>query len=259
MEKKLGSIYVDGSILQIATKKLIMIIKLTSPQIAFLKYCLVIVVLIAAIFMFSAKSIVAQEKKDTAQLKTQSIPNSTLTSKEPARVRQVDFYAGGTPKGVTTEVLTEYQKIINRIKTSEMSWSKFRENISLSDSKRLETIFMQMNLIQQQQQTVVFFKPIRPLPRVIPTEKQFENFKNAKVYGLWINEKKVENGVLINYTAEDFVQVFISKLYGAAKENKRYSYQLNMMTKDYYQAYYDRTIADKSNKMVFQSVRVIKE
>jgi hypothetical protein len=112
-----------------------------------------------------------------------------------------------------------------------------------------------MNLKQQQQQTVIFLRPSPPLPRVVPTEKQFENFKNEKVYGVWINGKRVSNTVLNSYTAKDFSQVFVSKLYGAAKKNKSYSYQVNMMTKDYYQAYYDRTVADKSNTMGFHLER----
>lgn len=243
----------------ITKKRLIMITKHKSPKMAFIKQSLAIVVLITAAFSFSAKSIVAQNIKDTVKPITQTTLKSTPTSKDTAKVRRFKFYAGGTKDGVTTEILSEYQNIINSTKTPEMSWYKFREEIPSSDSKRLETIFMQMNLAQQQQQTVVFHRPIPPLPQVVPTEKQFEDFKNAKIYGVWINEKKVANSVLNNYTAKDFAQVFISKLSGGAKKNKSYSYQVNMMTKDYYQAYYDRTIADKSNSMVFQSTRVLKK
>lgn len=64
--------------------------------------------------------------------------------------------------------------------------------------------------------------------------------------------------MLNNYTANHFAQVFVSKLYGAAKKNKSYSYEVNLMIKDYYQVYYDRTIVDKSNTMVFQRRRVPK-
>lgn len=62
-----------------------------------------------------------------------------------------------------------------------------------------------------------------------------------------------------NYAAEDFAQVFVSKLYGAAKKGRNYSYQVNLMTKDYYQAYYDHAIKDTSNIMVFQSFKPIKK
>ena len=239
----------------ITKKRLVMITKYTSLRTAFLKQCLVIIVLITAVFAFSSKSIIAQEPKDT----TTPITKSSSEPKDTSKLKHLGFYAGGTKEGVSQELLTEYQDIINRTKTPEMNWYKFREKISSTDSKRLETIFMQMNSQQQEQQTVVFFKPSRPLPRVVPTEKQFENFKNGKIYGVWVNEKKVSNSELNNYNAKDFAQVFVSKLYGAAKKNKSYSYQVNMMTNDYYQAYYDRTVADKTNKMLFQSTRDAKE
>ena len=243
----------------ITKKRLIMITKRTRPKIAFLKYCLVVAVLIAAIFAFSAKSIVAQEIKDTAKPITQATPKSTPKSKDTAKVRQFDFYAGGTQEGVTPELLTEYQNIIKRTKKPEVSWYKFRENIPSSDSKRLETIFKKMNLAQQQQQTVIFIKPFKPSSRIVPTQKQFEAFKNPKVYGVWINEKKVSNNILSKYIAKDFAQVFISRLEGGAKKNKSYDYQVNMMTNEYYQAYYDRAMVDTLNTMVFQSWNPVKK
>ncbi|MEO6839017.1 MAG: M56 family metallopeptidase [Ginsengibacter sp.] len=243
----------------ITKKRLIMITKHKSPKMAFIKQSLAIVVLITAVFAFSAKSIVAQKIKDTVKPITKTTPKSTPKSKDSVMAFWAGIYAGGTKEGVSEELLTEYQNVINRTKTPQMSWYKFRDEIPSSDGKRLETIFMQMNLSQQQQQTVIFMRPSRPLPQVVPTQTQFDNFKNEKIYGVWVNNKKVVNSVLNNYTSKDFTQFDVSKLYGAAKKNQSYSYQVNMMTKEYYQAYYDRTIADKSNQMVFQSTRVVKK
>ena len=236
----------------ITKKRLVMITKYTSLRMAFLKQCLVITVLIIAVFVFSSKSIIAQELKDT-------IPPITKSSSEPkdtSKLKHLSFYAGGTKEGVSQELLTEYQNIINTIKPPEISWLKFGRKIPESDRRRLETIFMQMNFNQQQQQTIIFMRPSPPLPRVVPTEKQFDAFKNGKIYGVWLNDKKVANNELNNYTAKDFAQVFVSKLFGAAKKNKSYSYQVNLMTKDYYQAYYNGAIADKSNTIGFRVRRV---
>ena len=230
-----------------------MITKRKSPKIVFIKQSLAIVVLIAAIFAFSTKSTVAQELKNTTQQKLSPKPKDSTMGP------WVGVLAGGTKKGVSQKLLTEYQTIINRTKTPEMSWYDFRKSISPSDRVQLETIFKQMSRTQQQQQNVVFLQPDHPLPRAVPTEKQFENYKNSKIYGVWVNDKKVPNTLLNNYTAKDFAQVFISKLYGAAKKNKIYSYQVNLMTKDYYQAYYDRTIADTTYTMIFQSRKLVKE
>jgi len=238
----------------ITKKRLIMISKYTSPRIAFLKQCLVVVFFTIAIFSFSAKYLVAQ-KIHTQQ----PISKSSPPQKDSVKIFHFGNYAGGTNEGVAPEMLSEYQDIINRTKTPEMDWFQFIKAVPLSDKKRLEYIFMQMNIDQQEQETVVFLKPFKPLPRTVPTEKQFEAFKNGKIYGVWINEKKVGNSELNNYVAKDFAQVFISKLSGGAKKNKSYFYQVNMMTRDYYQAYYNRTIADKSNLMVFQGRKKVKK
>lgn len=109
-----------------------------------------------------------------------------------------------------------------------------------------------MSLQQHEQQEVVFWKPSIQVYKVVPTEKQFNSFRNSKVYGLWINEKKVFNSVLDQYSVEGFSHMDISKLNGFAKKGKSYSYQVNLMTNNYYEAFRVRTIADKSNKMAFQ-------
>ena len=238
----------------ITKKRLIMITKNTSPKIAFLKYCLVVTVLIVSIFTFSAKSILAQELKSIAQ----PVTKSSLKLKDSTLSPWAGMFAGGTKEGVSQELLDEYQSIIRRAKTEDMRGSDSRKKIPQIDKERLKAIFKKMSRAQQEQQAIVFLKPTPPLPRVVPTEKQFEKFKNEKVYGLWIDEKKVANSILNNYNTKDFAQVFISKLSGAAKKNKIYSYQVNLMTKDYYQAYYDRTIADTTYTMIFQSRKLAK-
>ncbi len=215
-------------------------------------------VALASIFTFSTKDVLAKGN-ETPRLNKESFQQSSTETKDTTKPVHFDRYAGGSEEGVTPEVLKEYQNIINRTKTPEISWIKFREIIPKEDYKKLETIFMKMDYDQQKEQTVVFLKPSKPLPRVVPTKQQFEGFKNSKIYGVWVNDKKIQNSELNNYSAGDFAQVFISKLYGAAKKNKTYSYQVNLMTKDYYQAYYNRTIADTSNAMLFQYWRKLKK
>jgi beta-lactamase regulating signal transducer with metallopeptidase domain len=227
----------------ITKKRLIMITRHTSTKTVILKQCLCIVVFFASILVFTAKEIVAQVIYDT----TSTTHNNTAIKKEITNT-PLGRLAGGTKEGVSENELTIYRYLTEHIMTLDKTRQGFIKD-------KMEAIFTKMNLKQQQQQTVIFLRPSPPLPRVVPTEKQFENFKNEKVYGVWINGKRVSNTVLNSYTAKDFSQVFVSKLYGAAKKNKSYSYQVNMMTKDYYQAYYDRTVADKSNTMGFHLER----
>ena len=231
----------------ITKKRLVMITHHTSAKTAILKQCLCMAVFFASVLFFSSKETIAQ-----------GVPESPVTkSKEPLQKKDTGsmhagFYAGGTEKGVSEEELNQYHQIINRTKTPDMSWADFRHKVPSADRKKLESIFMQMSPKQQLQETVIFLKPVAPLPHVVPTEKQFANFKNSKIYGVWINEKKVPNSELNKYDAKDFSQVFVSKLYGAAKKNKDYSFQVNLMTNGYYKDYYNMTIADQSNRLTFQ-------
>ena len=232
-------------------KRLIMITKNTSSRVAFLKYLLVVVVITSAIFAFSSKSTAAQEnnvlqaKEEPLQ---QSIPKSEDTTIRPLN----NLYAGGTEEGVSEKDLVLYQYLTEHIKSASKAQKEFLKH-------RMETIFLQMNLQQQHQQMVVFLKPGKPLPRIVPTQKQFEAFKNPKIYGVWVNQKKIPNNELNNFNAKDFAQVFVSKLYGAAKKGRSYSYQVNLMTKDYYQVYYNRAIKDTSNTMGFHGRKVTKK
>lgn len=240
----------------ITKKRLVMITRHSSRRIAILKQAMVILVLVTVVFAFSSESTQAQETENTIQSQKKQTPKSKDTS----RISQwTKYFEGGTQEGVSDNLLAEYQGIINRNKTEDMSWHDFRKNIPASDSKRREEIFMQMNLLQQKNQTVIFMKPIGPLPRVVPTQKQLENFKNPKNYGVWIDGKKVSNSALKKYVPKDFAQVYISKLLPGAKNARSYSYQVDLMTKDYYEAYYDRTMADRSNKMRLLFRRPVKK
>jgi hypothetical protein len=78
-----------------------------------------------------------------------------------------------------------------------------------------------------------------------------KSWKNAGLYGVWINDKRVKNTVLDKYSNTDFTTAYVIKLYGLAKKNVRYLYRVNLMTKDHYQQYYDKTTADAGNMMVF--------
>ena len=199
----------------------------------------------------------AHEINNTVQSEKQLILSSTETQnlQDTGRLTWTNFYAGGTKEGVSKDLLNEYHNITERNKIQGGSRFDYRKNMPETDLKRLEEIFLKMSLTQQEQEKIIFWKPSPPLKRVVPTQKQFNSFKNPKVYGLWVNEKKVPNTALNSYSAKDFSQMFISKLYGPAKKGRGYSYQVDLMTNDYYEAYRTRTLADKTNKMGFQSPR----
>jgi hypothetical protein len=85
--------------------------------------------------------------------------------------------------------------------------------------------------------------------KAVPNKQQFEALKNAAIYGVWVDGKKVNNAGLNKYSNTDFDHIFISKLYGAAKKNKTYTHQANLMTHTYYQEYYNSSINNKKYSM----------
>ena len=180
---------------------------------------------------------------------------STLTSEGQSTNRPpawVGIPIGSTKEGTSQELMTEYSTIVSKYNTTTEEWWKdFEKNISTADRARLEQIFKQMSSEQHVKQKVAFIQPPQPLKKVVPSEKEFDSWKNADVYGIWIDGKKADNAILNKYKNADFDQVTVSKLYGAAKQNKRYAYQVNLMTKEYYRAYYEQTVAKKGSIMTF--------
>ena len=165
----------------------------------------------------------------------------------------VGQYVASTKTGVTNKLLTAYDSIVAKYDTrSERWWETFQTAISKNDRQRLREIFGAMSVEQQAKQKIAFIKAPQPLKQITPAVSQFNSWKNENVYGIWIDGKKVSNAILNNFTNSDFKQVTISKLYGAARKNKKYAYQVNLMTDACYQLYYNQTIANNQSKMVFR-------
>lgn len=150
--------------------------------------------------------------------------------------------------------MKEYATILEKYGTTgKLGWTKFEKNISSFDQHRLEQIFKQMSIAQQSKQKVAFIKPPPPLKKIVPTYAQLHAWKNDETYGLWIDRKKTKNGTLERYVHTAFAHVTVSKLYGAAKQGKSYSYQVNLVTNEYYRNHNRQKITKNEVKMVFRS------
>lgn len=210
----------------ITKKRLIMLNKVTTPARAWATQITVFVFFVAITFAFSDLS--------QAQSPTERKPVATTPA---------------TEKGVSPALLEEYQTIALRnveIKKTKNGGKSYRfKELNDSDQNRLETIFKAMSKAQQAQQKYWMFPPAKPLPKIMPTEKAFESYKNAKMYGVWIDGRKVKNSVLDNHKASDFSQVFISKLYKNARTGVTYNFQLDLETNEYYEKEKAKTLANK--------------
>jgi bla regulator protein BlaR1 len=225
-----SSVTLASSFNYLLTKKRFkMMNKFTSMKRAYLLQTTALCVFSALVFVFSDISF--------AQNAPNVVPQSTTVA---------DF----SKDGVSQAMVEEYEKIVEKYLTRGGKDGKeiYRlDRPSEPDRARLEVIFRAMSKEQQLKQNWAMNPPLSPLPRITPTEKEFEAYKNATIYGVWIDEKKVPNTALNKYKAPDFSQVFLSKLYKNAQATIgfKYKFQLDLMTNDYYEKYRDERLANK--------------
>lgn len=213
----------------ITKQRLIMMTKTKSPLNAFCRQIALAPVLALTVFALSTKSL--------AQAPTPSFPTPKQN------------LAPANSEGASQALMDEYTKIIDSKKNKNgiLSPQKFTE----ADRKRLESIFLAMNQKQQDKQIVIFVPTVPPFEKSTPTQEQIEAWKNAKIYGVWIDEKRVSNSVLKQYKNTDFSHFFVSKLEKNAYNYGKHYYQIDLMTKAGYEKYYKEAIGKKNKYDMF--------
>lgn len=71
-----------------------------------------------------------------------------------------------------------------------------------------------------------------------PTAEQLKLWTNPKIYGVWLDDKRVDNSQLTKYQAADFVYYFVSKLEKNAVNYGKHYYQVGLLTNQYYNKVY---------------------
>lgn len=211
-------------------KRLIMMSKKTSLKVAILKQMALIPVIVVTGFLFTTKT-VAQDLTRVAQEQKSSTQN-----------------------GVSQELLKEYQDLLDKYKrTTKDGKEGYSLNLNQVDRERLETIFFQMSKEQQSNQKFVFVpRSSMVLPKIVPTKEQLESFKDPKKYGVWIDGLQVSNKELDRYKNTDFAFMSESKLMKNAINYGKYDSQVNLMTNEGYQTYYDKTLSEKGYVLIAQ-------
>ncbi len=230
-------------------------------QIAIVPFMLLLSVLICTKVL--AQQLEKIIKLDSLKTPLQTIPIATYiqTNKKNKKIFFWGLSIGSTTNGVSKEMLNEYDNILvkNNLK-DENPWKNKTVKIENNDRSKLESIFKQMSEEQQEEQVVGFYKQRPPSKNLPPTIAQFNNFKNPKLYGIWIDDKKVNNSILEKYKVDDFAYFSASKLYGAAKKNVSYSVQVNLMTTNFYYDYLRKRIIDSEKiKIYFKQKKVDKD
>ncbi|WP_167610538.1 M56 family metallopeptidase [Maribellus sediminis] len=156
-------------------------------------------------------------------------------------------------EGVSKELLDEYKAIAEKHKKllKNGKYSIYMNEFSTEEKSRMQYIFENMSREQKLEQELGFV-PANTLylKENVPSEDQFESFKDSKMYGVWIDNKRVDNEVLNKYRNTDFGQMSISKLMKNAKNYGKHYYQVDLMTTDYFRKYKDDVMDRKGASLV---------
>jgi len=90
----------------------------------------------------------------------------------------------------------------------------------------------------------------RPFPKAVPSAEQLKSWQDVKMYGVWIDEKRVENAQLAVRQPADFSHFFLSRLSKTAVNYGKHYYQVDLMTNAFYEQYV-RNFEAKPPKIVY--------
>ncbi len=71
-----------------------------------------------------------------------------------------------------------------------------------------------------------------------PTQTELDTWKDGKIYGVWINNKRIKNDVLEKSETSDFSLYYVSKLEKNAVNYGKHYYQVNLYTNEEYKKLY---------------------
>lgn len=220
----------------ITKQRLLMMTKQTSATQAWLAKVAIMPVVAIATLLFCIKT-EAMQQLPSANKKTRgTLSNVTIQSPEPLNARYLKGYPC-TQEGASADLLKEYATLAIQYKAlyKKGQLNHSHDQKSSAARTRMEQIFKQMSRAQQRRQEIGFMLP-PPVPmfrKMVPTQTQFDLFQN-KEYGLWIDGKHTSNDILKEHNPTDFEHVFVSRLSPKAINYKNYKYEVDLMTKPYF-------------------------
>lgn len=164
--------------------------------------------------------------------------------------------------GAPASLLVEYDsvmKAITTIKNDKNGKNIISRDLSKVDINKMAFITSLMSQEQLQIRTEtnrlppnIFWNNLITKPKQrIPTQKEFNSWSNAKIYGVWIDGKKAKNSDLLKLNNTDIVLYYVSKLHGKAKVGRSYTHQLDVYT----QSGYDKSFKDYKENYVLKAVK----
>jgi len=100
--------------------------------------------------------------------------------------------------------------------------------------------------------TIYWINNLPPPEKKSPTAADLKSWTDAKMYGVWVDDKRIDNAQLKNYNPSDFSNYFVSKLTKNAVNYGKHYYKVGLMTNRYYENYLKNF--DYSKKFTFPRV-----
>ena len=101
------------------------------------------------------------------------------------------------------QILSKYSKLLEN-----KEYAEFEKTISKKDLERLSELYPKLSN-QQQTEYPFIFLDLSNYKKIVPTEKQLNDFLNDQKYTLAINGKETTNSELKKYKSSDFSNVLI--------------------------------------------------
>jgi len=213
-----------------------MITKTTSKKRVWCSSLALIPVFIAAIFIFSTKTIAQhdlnvppEQPGESIEMPVQDNPQ-IVTPDLPQDIKLADLLKDS----VFAARYEEFNQIIES-HTTRKDGRKYihADRFTKEEMERLQALFQSMT---PEQQPFISLVPQRRkwVDEKIPTKEQFESWKVPSDYGVWIDDKRIENSELDRYQPSDFSCYFVSRLARNAKNYGKHVYQLDLYSTAYY-------------------------
>jgi hypothetical protein len=158
--------------------------------------------------------------------------------------------AADTVKGATPEMLAEFDTLIEKFKvTMKKPYEHIALNITgMTDEERtrIQKIYGAMTEKQKASYPKAIMWVAVPMPpptKKSPTADQMTAWSDPKIYGVWLDGKRIANAELANYKPTDIAHVFMSRLMKNAAHYGQYKFHVDLMTHDYF----NKTYPPKSN------------
>ena len=152
----------------------------------------------------------------------------------------------------------KFDKLASKVLTHSVKGKEYR--FTTAEANQLGDLYMQLTQEEKAKQKLTLMPRKHDWSKANPPSKeQFESFKDPKMYGVWLDGKRVPNSVLSKYKHTDFANFWQSGLSKNAAHYGQYKYHLELSTPATFQAYVDEVKKDTSRYVVWYKLETVKQ